>query len=197
MNKYRIIALYGESASGKDTFLQKALEYFKDLHKIVSSTTRPPRDGEEDGIAYHFLTNEEFARQVIDCSMFEAASFRGWYYGTNINDLNEDKINIGVFNTSSLDIILKDKRFEVIPIYFKASPKVRLIRALERETNPDVNEIIRRYQTDQKDFEEFFIEHPDLPSYEFSNEIEGCMDPTMIMLYLTSLIVSLDLDKND
>lgn len=197
MNKYRIIALYGESASGKDTFLQKALEYFKDLHKIVSSTTRPPRDGEKDGIAYHFLTNEEFARQVIDYSMFEAATFRGWYYGTNINDLDKDKINIGVFNTSSLDIILKDERFEVIPVYFKASPKVRLMRALERENNPDVNEIIRRYQTDKKDFEEFFIEHPELPSYEFNNEDEGSMDPTIIIIYLTSLIVNLDLDKND
>lgn len=197
MNKYKIIALYGESASGKDTFLKKALEYFKDLHKIVGSTTRPPRDGEEDGIAYHFLTNEEFARQIIDCSMFEAASFRGWYYGTNINDLSRDKINIGVFNTSSLDIILNDSRFEVIPLYFKASPKVRLMRALEREANPDVNEIIRRYQTDQKDFKEFFIEHPNLPSYEFNNEDEQSMDSTVVITYLIPLITNFTLDKDD
>ena len=170
MNKYKIIALYGESASGKDTFLQKALEYFKDLHKIVGSTTRPPRDGEEDGIAYHFLTNEEFARQIIDCSMFEAASFRGWCYGTNINDLSKNKINIGVFNTSSLDIILNDNRFEVVPIYIEVPAKERIIRALNREDNPDINEIFRRYQTDTQDFKIFFNWHAGLPDRIFKNE---------------------------
>ena len=118
MDKYKIIALYGESGGGKDTLLREAIRIYGDkIHKIVGSTTRPPREGEEDGVAYHFLTNEEFTEQILNQEMFEAATFRGWCYGTNINDLNKNKINIGVFNTSSLDIVLRDSRFEVIPIY--------------------------------------------------------------------------------
>ena len=63
MDKYKIIALYGESGSGKDTLLREAIKIYGDkIHKIVGSTTRPPRTGEENGVAYHFLTNEEFTR---------------------------------------------------------------------------------------------------------------------------------------
>lgn len=188
MDKYKIIALYGKSASGKDTFLRMALKCFKNFHKIISSTTRPPREGEKDGIAYHFLTNEEFAIQVLNCSMFEAATFHGWYYGTNINDLDINKINIGVFNTISLDIILKDDRFEVIPIYIQTEPKTSLIRALEREECPDVDEIIRRYQTDKKDFEIFFDEHPILPNYYFWNGEKDDLSDERVSTYLNVVL---------
>ena len=171
MDKYKIIALYGESGSGKDALLREAIRIYGDkIHKIIGSTTRPPREGEEDGVAYHFLTNEEFTKQILNQEMFEAATFRGWCYGTNINDLNKNKINIGVFNTSSLDIILRDSRFEVIPIYIQVSAKERIIRALNREDNPDINEIFRRYQTDTQDFKVFFNWHAGLPDRIFKNE---------------------------
>ena len=189
MDKYKIIALYGESGSGKDTLLREAIKIYGDkIHKIVGSTTRPPRTGEENGVAYHFLTNEEFTMQVLNCDMFEAANFRGWYYGTNINDLDKNKINIGVFNTVSLDIILKDDRFEVIPIYISTTPKTALIRALKREESPDVDEIIRRYQTDKKDFEIFFDEHPTLPNYYLLNEEEDSLSNERVSTYLNVVL---------
>lgn len=190
MDKYKIIALYGESGSGKDTLLQEAIKIYEDkIHKIVGSTTRPPREGEKDGVAYHFLTNEEFAIQVLNCSMFEAATFRGWYYGTNINDLDITKINIGVFNTSSLDIILNDKRFEVIPIYIEVPAKERIIRTLNREDNPDINEIFRRYQTDTQDFKIFFNWHTGFPNRIFKNEnIAHFLWEEKVKEYLNSII---------
>lgn len=171
MDKYKIIALYGESGSGKDTLLREAIKIYGDkIHKIVGSTTRPPRTREENGVAYHFLTNEEFTEQVLNQDMFEAATFRGWCYGTNINDLSKDKINIGVFNTSSLDIILNDDRFEVVSIYVEVPAKERIIRALKREDDPDINEIFRRYQTDTQDFKIFFNWHTGFPNRIFKNE---------------------------
>ena len=39
-----------------------------------------------------------------------------------------------------------------MPIYIKTLPKIRLLRQLQRENNPNCDEIIRRYSTDQKDF---------------------------------------------
>ena len=84
--------------------------------------------------------------------------------------MSKDKINIGVFNTSSLDIILHDDRFEVVPIYIDVPAKERIIRALNREDNPDINEIFRRYQTDTQDFKVFFNWHAGLPDRIFKNE---------------------------
>lgn len=196
MDKYKIIALYGESGSGKDALLREAIRIYGDkIHKIIGSTTRPPREGEEDGVAYHFLTNEEFTEQILNQEMFEAATFRGWCYGTNINDLNKNKINIGVFNTSSLDIVLRDSRFEVIPIYIQVSAKERIIRALNREDNPDINEIFRRYQTDTQDFKVFFNWHAGLPDRVFKNEnISQFFWSEKIKKYLDPIIEELGQD---
>lgn len=184
MDKYKIIALYGESGAGKDYFLNRALslqEYKNSLYKIISSTTRPPREGEEDGVTYHFLSNIDFAMQVLDLSMIEAAAFRGWYYGTNINSIKKDFINIGIFNTSSIDILLKDDRFDIVPIYITAPAKVRLIRALERENEPDIDEIIRRYKTDREDFEVFFEDHQELDQIVINNTGEAEIDVAAII----------------
>lgn len=54
-----MIALLGESASGKST-IEKELINKYGLKKIVSYTTRQPRVGEEDGVDYHFVTDAEF-----------------------------------------------------------------------------------------------------------------------------------------
>ena len=54
-----------KSASGKDTIQKWIVTNFPELTKgIVSCTTRPPREGEQDGVAYHFLSDEEFAKKM-------------------------------------------------------------------------------------------------------------------------------------
>ena len=63
MNKLKVLALCGKSASGKDTYLKEIMKLSQyPLHEIISCTTRPPRDYEADGVNYYFLTNEEFAK---------------------------------------------------------------------------------------------------------------------------------------
>ena len=48
----------GKSAAGKDTIFQKIQKLLTDLRTVVIYTTRPIREGEEDGVAYHFVTEE-------------------------------------------------------------------------------------------------------------------------------------------
>lgn len=155
MDKIKILALFGKSASGKDTIQNWIVTNFPDqMHGIVSCTTRPPRDGEVDGQAYFFLSDEEFATKVLDGSMLEATSFREWFYGTALDQLDPDKINVGVFNITGVECLLQDSRLEVEPVYIHAMDKTRLLRSLNREDNPDCAEICRRYQADEKDFNE-------------------------------------------
>ena len=149
---YNIIALIGESGSGKDRTLTEVCAAVPSFHKIVGYTTRPIRDNEINGINYYYISKEEFEKKIINEQMLEYAVFNDWFYGAGYESLDKDKINIGVFNPDGITSLLKSPDCNVISFWIKANDKVRLIRQLNRETNPDVNEVIRRFQADAKDF---------------------------------------------
>jgi len=150
---YKIVAFMGKAGAGKDTLLQECLALEPgSFHEIVSCTTRPPREGEVDGVNYHFLTSEEFAERLEDGRMIEATVFRDWCYGTSFENLDEDKINIGVFNPAGIDILNCIPDVAVLAIYITAEDKIRMLRQLNREEHPDVKEIVRRYFADEDDF---------------------------------------------
>lgn len=149
--KYKVLALFGPSGAGKDT-IQKWYANSADINEIVSATTRPPREYEQDTVDYYFLTDEEFTDKVLNGEMLEATSFREWYYGTPIESLKENKINIGVFNIEGIMMLLQDERIQILPVLVQTSDKTRIKRCLDREKNPDVYEICRRFMKDTEDF---------------------------------------------
>ena len=156
MSKYKIVALFGEAGSGKD-YIQKEImktDFGKEnLSEIISCTTRPPREGEIDGVHYHFIPNSaEFFNWDNMHKWIEFTFFKDWWYGTSINHLNKNKINIGVFNIKGINQILKDEEIDCLPIRIVCYDKLRLIRQLNREINPDCMEIVRRFLADSKDF---------------------------------------------
>lgn len=167
MDKINIIAIFGKSGSGKDT-IQKYIvnKYNKETKSIISCTTRPKRDYEQNGIDYYFLSSIDFAEKVLNGEMLEATEFNGWFYGTSFSELDKNKINVGVFNPSGIEALLSDGRINVIPVEVYTSDKIRLIRSLNREKNPNCYEICRRYFTDEKDFDDI----DDIDSYTIINE---------------------------
>ena len=167
MDKIKILALFGKSASGKDNIQKWITNNFPKTNKIISCTTRPPRSGEQHGVDYFFLSDEEFTKKVLDNSMLETTSFRDWFYGTALDQLDPEKINIGVFNIAGIECLIEDPRLEVIPVWVHATNKTRLIRSLNREQNPDCNEICRRFFADEDDFADIDFEY-----MGWMNEIE-------------------------
>ena len=159
--KYTIIALMGKAGSGKDTILHALLKQpaFKNAAPIVSCTTRPMRENEKDGVDYHFLTQSEFTDKILSGDMLEATVFNDWCYGTSLENLSKDKVNIGVFNPEGVGLLRNNENIKLTLIYIEANDKDRLIRQLSRENNPDVHEIIRRYSADEMDFSEEEIEY--------------------------------------
>lgn len=156
MDKYKIIAVMGQAGAGKDSFVNAIIKgnYLPLAKPIISCTTRPIRENEQDGVNYHYLTNEEFAEQVVNGEMLEATVFNNWCYGTSTKNLDKNAINLGVFNPEGVEILRGYDNIDLIVIYIIADDKVRLLRQLNREEHPDCNEIIRRFGTDKQDFRE-------------------------------------------
>ena len=83
----RVFVITGPSGVGKGTLIRTLLERIPELELAVSATTRAPRPGEEDGVAYHFLDDREFERRVHAGQFVEHASYSGRRYGTLRSEL--------------------------------------------------------------------------------------------------------------
>lgn len=162
---YKIVALVGEAGSGKDRMMQEVLKSCPLLHEIISCTTRPMREGEKHGVNYFYLTPEQFGDLVLHDEMLECTVFRDWFYGTSYESVRSDCVNIGVFNPVGVEALLERKDVEVKVFRVRARDKTRLLRQLNREENPDVHEIVRRFNTDWMDFAEF-----EAPCVDVQNE---------------------------
>ena len=84
--------------------------------------------------------------------MLEATSFNDWFYGTSYDSLRSDCTNIGVFNPDGIRAMSGMPGVDVTVFRITCTDKIRLLRQLNREDNPDVDEIVRRYKTDKEDF---------------------------------------------
>jgi guanylate kinase len=77
-----LIILSSPSGAGKSTLSRRLLDWDPSLSFSVSATTRAPRPGEVDGEHYHFLSEEQFKRDVAEQGMLEHAHVFGNFYGS-------------------------------------------------------------------------------------------------------------------
>ncbi len=77
-----LLVLSSPSGGGKSTIARHLLEARDDIGYSVSATTRAPRAGEQDGVAYHFLSDAEFSRRESSGEFAETARYGGARYGT-------------------------------------------------------------------------------------------------------------------
>ena len=98
--------------------------------------------------------------------MLEATEFREWFYGTSIDALVADKINLGVFNPAGVYAMLESPEIDLTIVYVHSTDKMRLMRYLKREEYPDCEEMCRRYFADQKDFSNLDFDYYYLENYD-------------------------------
>lgn len=155
MKKKIIIAICGPSASGKD-YLARVLcdnKTLGDVNKIVRDTTRPMRDGEEDGREYNFMSPQAFLENARNKKYIEYSKYRGWHYGAS-KDVVKEGINIGVFDYQGLEKLIYKGEYFVIPVYCKCSFKLRIKRSYNRERKFKF-EYLRRAISDLRDYFKF------------------------------------------
>lgn len=159
----RIFCLMGKSSSGKDT-LYRMLQEELQLDTIVPYTTRPIRKGENDGVEYHFITEEEVERLQAQGKIIELRAYDTvhgvWKYLT-VDDRQVDISERDYLMIGTVDAYRKLKDYYgekyLVPIYIEVDNGIRLQRALDRERNqsvPKYAEMCRRFLADEEDFSE-------------------------------------------
>lgn len=159
----KIFCVMGKSSSGKDTLyqmLKKELEF----DSIVPYTTRPIREGETDGVEYHFVTEEEVAELEEAGKIIELRAYNTvhgiWKYFT-ADDAQIDLEHRNYLMIGTVEAYQKLKAYygeeHLVPIYIEVDDGIRLQRALNREKlqeQPKYAEMCRRFLADEVDFSE-------------------------------------------
>ena len=146
----KFLLVVGPSGSGKDTLIKHARSVFPDLGISVSPTTRAPRPGEEGGVDYHFLTEEEFKRRIEAGDFLEWAQYGGNYYGTLRSEVMP-AVEAGKFVISDIEVqgarqILSSIPNDVIVFYIDSGPWESLVERIRARAPISDEELTKRYE---------------------------------------------------
>jgi len=89
LNKGAILLLSGPSGCGKSSLLKELYKTIDNYYFSISTTTRAPREGEQDGVDYFFISKEEFKKDIENNNFLEWAEVHGNYYGTSLKPINK------------------------------------------------------------------------------------------------------------
>ena len=159
----KIFYFMGKSASGKDTIFKQIKERMPNLKTIVIYTTRPIREGEQEGVEYYFVDEKRLAELEAQGKVIELRAYNTvhgvWKYFTVDDgqfDGDENYIAIGTLE-SYAKMLAYMGTDSLVPMYIDVDDGVRLLRAVERERKqkePKYEELCRRFLADAEDFSE-------------------------------------------
>ena len=142
-NKGLLLVVSAPSGCGTGTILGEILKD-DSFYYSISATTRAPREGEQDGVNYHFITKEEFEQRIAQGGMLEYAQYCGNYYGTpkkeveQMRDAGRDVIlEIEVEGAMKVRALCPDAVF-----LFIAPPSVEELRRRLNKRGTEAAEVI-------------------------------------------------------
>lgn len=177
-----LLAVSGPSGVGKGTMVKTLVGRRSDIVESVSCTTREPREGEQDGKHYFFLTREEFARRIAENDFLEYDEHFGNYYGTPTSFVREKLKTKSVI--MEIDVVGALKAKQTFPgciLVMVVPPSVEELkrRLISRDTESE-EEISNRlarmdYELSYKDRYDYVIVNDDLESaiQELTEIIDG------------------------
>ncbi len=178
-----IFYLMGKSAVGKDTIYQKLLGQFPMLHRLVPYTTRPQRQGEEEGREYHFVREEQFLLLRESGRMIEERAYQTakgiWRYGSVAEAGAEAFSWLGIGTLESYQKFSAYFGREcMVPLYLEVETGERLWRSLRREqkeVEPCYPELVRRFQADEADYAEEKLLAAGIGTRYANQNLETCL----------------------
>ena len=145
MSKGRLIVFSAPSGCGKGTMLAEILKNDK-FRTSVSATTRLPREGEIDGVSYHFLSREDFMKKIDEDAFLEHAEYCENCYGTLLTEVDpylEKGINVilEIEVQGAMDVMAK--RPDAVTIFVLPPSLKELRRRLEKRVT-EAQEVIEK-----------------------------------------------------
>ena len=166
-----MLILVGASASGKTEVANYLIEHYG-LKKMVTYTTRKPRELEENGVAYHFVSLEEFEEILDNGEFIETVCYNGNYYGTRKSEITDDTVVI--LEPNGLKAFKNELKDKAIAIFLDVSEEVRIKRMEKR--NDGSSAIKRRIVNDKIAFAnikgiDYTINNENITLEELANKI--------------------------
>ncbi|WP_173459710.1 guanylate kinase [Ruminococcus flavefaciens] len=143
MNKGRLIVFSAPSGCGKGTMLEEILKD-KSFAVSVSATTRAPREGEKDGVNYHFLSREDFEQRIADGKFIEHAEYCQNLYGTLSSEVDgrlQQGLNVILEIEPQGAMKIREKRPDAIFIFI-VPPSVSELRRRLKKRGTETDEVI-------------------------------------------------------
>jgi len=180
----KIFYLMGKSSTGKDTIYKMLKDSFPEMKPIVLYTTRPIREGEQDGREYFFVDEtvvDQFtdAGKIIELRAYNTVHGVWKYFTVDDGQIVLDHESYLVIGT--LESYDRMRRYfgdeAVVPIYIEVEDGERLTRALNREKDqeiPKYTEMCRRFLADAEDFSEKNLSRSSITKRFQNQDMEIC-----------------------
>ena len=145
--KGAILILSGPSGCGKSTLLKEVYKEISDYYFSISTTTRDIREGEKEGVDYHYVQKEEFLEDIKDGHFLEWAEVHGNYYGTSLKPikkaLEEGKLVIFDIDVQGHEIVRK-KLDSIVTSVFVTTPDLKVLEDRLTSRKTDSSEVIAK-----------------------------------------------------
>ena len=146
-NNGAILVLSGPSGAGKSSLINKISSEIGSSYFSISTTTRPMREGEKDGVHYHFVSVEEFKREVEEEMFLEYALVHGNYYGTSLSPvkkaLKEGKLVIFDIDVQGNDAV-QNRLADITTSVFITTPTMDELKRRLDNRSTDSEEVIAK-----------------------------------------------------
>ncbi|MGA9046021.1 guanylate kinase [Sulfuricurvum sp.] len=142
-----ILVLSGPSGAGKSSLIGKITDQIGPTYFSISTTTRPMREGEKDGVHYHFVSIEEFKHEIEQEMFLEYAVVHGNYYGTSLGPvkkaLNEGKLVIFDIDVQGHDAV-QNRLHDITTSVFITTPTLAELEKRLHSRSTDSEEVIAK-----------------------------------------------------
>jgi guanylate kinase len=150
MQKGAILVLSGPSGAGKSTIINAASDEIGEYYFSISTTTRAPRVGEEDGKDYFFVSKESFEEDIKAENFLEYAEVHGNYYGTSLKPVRE-ALEEGKLVIFDIDVqghrLVRAKMNDITTSAFITPPTLKALETrLRARSTDDESVIVKRIE---------------------------------------------------